>query len=260
MEARLIPKSCQHWVAKKSYFPTVWKHSITWIWSTPCIIFSYHIRLSVRHQLTLWQFQRSQSAGPNLVPLSHTLVKSSSHFWGYRRHKKKAATKHIQLLAFNLNFAQSVLQLFSKCSQNPCLVNLSTFSLHTNRTWMWLASIEIKCTSAFYTCTIMYFPDVLDGLEGSFHNAGLPIRPRPLAGSFLRASWTQSPPHLLTFWTFALKVSRQLGSFHKACHHLMSKDIAWQILTDSLLSFLLSYFGPFSSEDVLLGLEGHFIM
>ena len=241
MEARLIPKSCQHWVAKKSYFPTVWKHSITWIWSTPCIIFSYHIRLSVRHQLTLWQFQRSQSAGPNLVPLSHTLVKSSSHFWGYRRHKKKAATKHIQLLAFNLNFAQSVLQLFSKCSQNPCLVNLSTFSLHTNRTWMWLASIEIKCTSAFYTCTIMYFSDVLDGLEGSFHNAGLPIRPRPFAGSFLRASWTQSPPHLLTFWTFALKVSRQLGPFHKACHHLMSKDIAWQILTDSLLSFLFCH-------------------
>ena len=81
-------------------------------------------------------------------------------------------------------------------------------------------------------------------------------------GHWLGAFWGLLGPNLPHIYSFFghLLFCLQLGPYHTACHHLMSKDIVWQLLTASLSSFLLSSFGPLSSEDVLLGLEGHFIM
>ena len=114
-DTRKLPAlGCQ----KNHIFLQFEKHCITWIWRAPCFIFSYHIGHRVRHQLTLWPFQRSQSAGPNLVPLSDTLVKSSSHFWGYRRHKKKACHKTHLIVGFQFELCSkrtsTFFQVFSK--------------------------------------------------------------------------------------------------------------------------------------------------
>ena len=91
---------------------------------------------------------------------------------------------------------------------------------------------------------MMYFSDVLDSLEGSFHNAGLPIRPRSLAESFFDGFLDPTSPAFTHFLDVCSLVSCQLGSFHKACHHVTSKAIALELLMASLSSFVCHLLNP----------------
>ena len=106
------------------------------------------------------------------------------------------------------------------------------------------------------TIIIMYSADVLDGLEGLFHNAGLPIHPRPLAASFLKNSSTPHTPFISSLYrNLILFSSWQRASVHKACSHVKAKVIVCQ-----LLFFATFWTLPLWIGDVLLVLGGNFIM